>query len=110
MSLAGPIGPKDVRIRYLVEEYVDGGSLRQVLKGNWRPDLPTVAGWAVGILRALAAAHEKGLVHRDLKPENVLVDSQGNAEDRRFRPRPLDLPADGRPVAARTRRGTAPRR
>ncbi len=80
MSLAGPIGPKDVRIRYLVEEYVDGGSLRQVLKGNWRPDLPTVAGWSVGILRALVAAHEKGLVHRDLKPENVLVDSQGNAK------------------------------
>ena len=80
VSLAGPIGPKDVRIRYLVEEYVDGGSLRQVLKGNWRPDLLTVAGWAVGILRALVAAHEKGLVHRDLKPENVLVDSQGNAK------------------------------
>ena len=69
-----------MRIRYLVEEYVDGGSLRQVLKGNWRPDLPTVAGWAVGILRALVAAHEKGLVHRDLKPENVLVDSQGSAK------------------------------
>jgi hypothetical protein len=80
VSLAGPIGPKDVRIRYLVEEYVDGGSLRQVLKGNWRPDLLTVAGWSVGILRALGAAHEKGLVHRDLKPENVLVDSQGNAK------------------------------
>lgn len=80
VSLAGPIGPRDVRIRYLVEEYVDGGSLRQVLKGNWRPDLATVAGWAVGILRALAAAHDKGLVHRDLKPENVLVDSQGNAK------------------------------
>ncbi len=80
VSLAGPIGSRDVRIRYLVEEYVDGGSLRRVLKGNWRPDLSTVAGWAVGILRALAAAHDKGLVHRDLKPENVLVDSQGNAK------------------------------
>ena len=80
VSLAGPIGPKDVRIRYLVEEYVDGGSLRQVLKGNWRPDLTTVAGWSVGILRALVAARMKGLVRRDLKPENVLVDSQGNAK------------------------------
>jgi hypothetical protein len=80
VTLPGPFGPKEVPLRYLVEEYVDGGSLRKALKGNWRPDLPTAAGWAVGILRALAAAHEKGLVHRDLKPENVLVDSQGNAK------------------------------
>ncbi len=80
VSLPSSFGPKDVTIRYLVEEYVDGGSLRRVLKGSWRPDLPTIAGWAVGILRALAAAHEKGLVHRDLKPENVLVDGQGNAK------------------------------
>lgn len=80
VSLTGPFGPREVRIRYLVEEYVDGGSLRKVLKGNWRPGLSTVAGWAVGILRALVAAHEKGLVHRDLKPENVLVDSQGSAK------------------------------
>ena len=80
VNLTGPFGPKEVRIRYLVEEYVDGGSLRHMLKGNWRPDLLTIAGWAVGILRALAAAHDKGLIHRDLKPENVLVNSQGSAK------------------------------
>ena len=80
VSLPGPFGTKEERLSYLVEELVDGGSLRKVLKGSWRPDLPTIAGWAVGILRALAAAHEKGLVHRDLKPENVLVDSHGNAK------------------------------
>ena len=80
VSLNGPFGTREVRVRYLVEEYVDGGSLRKALRGNWRPDLPTVTGWAVGILRALTAAHEKGLIHRDLKPENVLVDSAGNAK------------------------------
>ena len=80
VSLPGPAGPRETRVRYLVEEFVDGGSLRRVLKGSWRPDLPTVTGWAVGILRALAAAHEKGLIHRDIKPENVLVDAQGNAK------------------------------
>ena len=80
VAYSGPFGTREVRLRYLVEEFVDGGSLRKVLKGSWRPDLPTVTGWAVGILRALAAAHEKGLVHRDLKPENVLVDGQGNAK------------------------------
>jgi len=80
VSLPGPFGAKETRLRYLVEEYVDGGSLRHVLKGSWRPDVATVTVWAVGVLRALATAHEKGLVHRDLKPENVLVDSGGNAK------------------------------
>jgi hypothetical protein len=80
VSLPAQFGQKDTQVRFLVEEYVDGGSLRKVLKGSWRPDLPTIAGWAAGILRALVAAHAKGLVHRDLKPENVLVDSQGNAK------------------------------
>lgn len=80
VTLSGPHGGRETRIRYLVEEYVDGGSLRRVLKGGARPGVATVLGWAAGILRALDAAHEKGLVHRDLKPENVLVDSQGNAK------------------------------
>ncbi len=80
VNVPGPLGTREVRLRYLVEEYVDGGSLRRVLKGSWRPDLLTISGWAVGILRGLVAAHDKGLIHRDLKPENVLVDSQGNAK------------------------------
>lgn len=80
VAIPGPFGGSETRIRYLVEEYVDGGSLRRALKGSWRPDVATVVGWAVGILRALSAAHDKGLIHRDLKPENVLVDGQGNAK------------------------------
>ncbi len=81
VTIPGPFGGSETRIRYLVEEYVDGGSLRRALRGSaWRPDVATVVGWAVGILRALTAAHDKGLIHRDLKPENVLVDGQGNAK------------------------------
>lgn len=80
VTLPGPFGGKETRFLYLVEEYVDGGSLRKVLKGSWRPDPATVVRWGLGILRALTAAHGKGLVHRDLKPENVLVDAQGNAK------------------------------
>jgi len=80
VALPGPFGGKETRLLYLVEEFVDGGSLRRVLKGSFRPDPATIVRWGIGILRALAAAHGKGLVHRDLKPENVLVDSQGNAK------------------------------
>ena len=80
VAIPGPFGGNETRIRYLVEEYVDGGSLRRALRGSWRPDVTTALGWAIGILRALSAAHDKGLVHRDLKPENVLVDAQGIAK------------------------------
>lgn len=52
--------------------YVDGESLRHRLAAG-----PMPATEAVAILRdvvkALAYAHEQGLVHRDIKPENILL-------------------------------------
>ncbi|MFH0982362.1 MAG: serine/threonine-protein kinase, partial [Planctomycetota bacterium] len=59
---------------YLVMEYVDGPSLRQVLDANPQ-GLPIPAAVEImrGILAALDCAHETGLVHRDIKPANVLL-------------------------------------
>ncbi|GMV14980.1 MAG: serine/threonine protein kinase [Polyangiaceae bacterium] len=58
---------------YLVLEYVEGKSLRQLLDegGPLRPDIAVhVAGQ---IADALSAAHAAGIVHRDLKPDNVML-------------------------------------
>jgi tRNA A-37 threonylcarbamoyl transferase component Bud32 len=61
---------------YLVMDYVEGGSLRQLIPpGGMEPEKVRQMGLALA--EALAAAHEQGVVHRDLKPENVLVDGQG---------------------------------
>ena len=56
---------------YLVMEYVNGLPLRGPM------DPPKAIEYALQILDALAAAHEKGIVHRDLKPGNVLVTQRG---------------------------------
>jgi serine/threonine-protein kinase len=60
---------------YFVMEFIDGPSLREVVDRE-RAAFPIGAAVVIlrGILQALTAAHEKGLIHRDLKPANILLD------------------------------------
>jgi serine/threonine-protein kinase len=62
---------------YMVMEYVRGRNLREILGtyGNLAPRQACEV--VVQALRALGAAHERGLVHRDIKPENILVTLDG---------------------------------
>jgi serine/threonine-protein kinase len=59
---------------YLIMEYVDGPSLRQIIDAH-PGGLPveTVLPILLGVLSALEAAHESGLVHSDVKPGNILI-------------------------------------
>ncbi|MFA7267281.1 MAG: protein kinase, partial [Candidatus Nanopelagicales bacterium] len=65
---------------YLAMEYVDGQTLRDVLKKRGR--LTPVEALAVvePVLEALDAAHKGGFAHRDIKPENVLISSDGRVK------------------------------
>ena len=62
---------------YIVMEYVEGSTLRQVITRE-APMTPLRAvDLMTQVAGAVAAAHEAGIIHRDLKPENVLISPRG---------------------------------
>ena len=64
---------------YLVMEFVDGLSLRQLLeRGKLTPEEALVI--VPKICEALQFAHQQGIVHRDIKPENILLDKHGQVK------------------------------
>jgi eukaryotic-like serine/threonine-protein kinase len=71
---------EDGRRRYMVLEYLPGGTLEERLApGRPLPDADTDR-IAREIAAGLAHAHDRRLVHRDLKPSNVLFDAEGRAK------------------------------
>ena len=64
---------------YLVFEYVPGPTLSQHMKERGAMPAHAAVVMMLGVLDALAAAHDAGVVHRDLKPSNILVDAAGRA-------------------------------
>ena len=65
---------------YIVMEYIDGRSVRDLIKARGRLDDTQVAGIGGEIAAALSSAHAAGVIHRDVKPANVLISSQGQVK------------------------------
>ncbi|GGX93772.1 Stk1 family PASTA domain-containing Ser/Thr kinase [Streptomyces minutiscleroticus] len=67
-------------IPYIVMEYVDGSTLRELLHSG-RKLLPERAmEMTIGILQALEYSHRNGIVHRDIKPANVMLTRGGQVK------------------------------
>lgn len=58
---------------FIVMEYLQGAGLDEIIRVQKQLDLPTAAAILEPTLRAIGAAHDKGVVHRDLKPENIYI-------------------------------------
>jgi len=80
------VSPNVCRIFDLVEaddrelvsmEYVDGGTLLEVLQERGPLDLRQAQDIASQFLAGLEAIHRAGLVHRDVKPENIMITRAG---------------------------------
>ncbi|MDX6221409.1 MAG: eukaryotic-like serine/threonine-protein kinase [Frankiales bacterium] len=67
----------DSGVVFLVMEYVQGVTLRDVVKEHGRLSPRQALDILAPVLSALGAAHAAGIVHRDIKPENVLIASDG---------------------------------
>jgi serine/threonine protein kinase len=65
---------------YTSMEFVQGESLRSVLKRFGRLTPSKAIDLALQMCSGLKEAHAQGIVHRDLKPENVMIDVQGNVK------------------------------
>jgi serine/threonine protein kinase len=61
---------------YFVMEYLPGGTLKQKLH-NQKVPWQEAARLLTPIARALAYAHEQGMVHRDVKPSNIMITQSG---------------------------------
>jgi len=70
------VGRDDSSRAFMAMEYVDGQTLRELMRGG---AMPVRKALQIGVQLAdgLAAAHKRGLVHRDLKPENIMITSDG---------------------------------
>ncbi len=69
-----------VPVPYIVMEYVDGRTVRDLLIEGHRLLPERTLEIISGVLRALEYSHQAGIVHRDIKPGNVMVTRQGDVK------------------------------
>ena len=72
--------PDGQHVPYIVMEYVQGQTLREVMRTNSNIKPERALEMTAEILSALEYSHRAGIVHRDIKPGNVMVTPEGKVK------------------------------
>lgn len=67
-------------VSYIVQEYVEGETLKELIRREAPLDARRAITIALQILAALRVAHQQGVIHRDVKPQNILVQPDGKVK------------------------------
>ena len=65
---------------YIVMEYVEGKTLREIVNKGERFALNRAVEITEGILIALQYSHKNGIIHRDIKPGNIMITDNGDVK------------------------------
>ncbi|MGB9814176.1 MAG: Stk1 family PASTA domain-containing Ser/Thr kinase [Thermovenabulum sp.] len=73
------VGKEDA-VHYIVMEYVEGKTLKQIIKEEGSLPAPLVLEIAKQICDAIECAHKNKIIHRDIKPHNVIITPEGRVK------------------------------
>ena len=65
---------------YIVMEYIEGKTLKQLLNKRGALTLPEVIDIMTQLTDGLSHAHEAYIIHRDIKPQNIMIEDNGTVK------------------------------
>ncbi len=65
---------------YIVMEYLDGVTVKEVLRKRRRISVEQARAIALSVLRGLSAVHKEGIIHRDIAPDNIFITKTGRVK------------------------------
>ena len=77
------VGAEEVdgqRIYYIVMEYINGKTLKEIIREKGKLSLEETLDYSIQIAEALEHAHKNHIVHRDIKPHNIMITEDGRAK------------------------------
>jgi serine/threonine-protein kinase len=70
----------DQNVNYIVMEYVEGKTLRDIIRDEGPLLSDRVAEIAADVCAGLSFAHAHDIIHRDVKPANIMITSSGGVK------------------------------
>lgn len=62
---------------YIIMEFLDGRTLKSVLKEKGKISYQEAIGYILPVLNALNEVHKSGIIHRDIAPDNIFISKDG---------------------------------